>query len=60
MNVLEYNNHPFFEVENILKGHDIAVYIVNDTILKVRKRQLQISNIGQNSHLITHLEHNIL
>ena len=37
MKVLEFHNHPLFDVENILKGYDIAVYIVDDTELKVSK-----------------------
>ena len=37
MKVLEFHNHPLFDVEIILKGYDIAVYVVDDTELKVSK-----------------------
>ena len=31
----EFHNHPLYDPEDILKGYDIAVYIVDDEKLKV-------------------------
>ncbi len=61
MKVLEFHNHPFFDVEDILKGYDIAVYIVDDTELKVCKCILKNKQLSLSlSNSITYSEQHIL